>query len=146
MHLFEHATSIIFVVDLDTYDQVSSEGDDLKYSITASLEHFDSMVHSEWFSKTSSILILSGFSKFGQKLKHDSLENYMPDYPGGADPNQAIEYVISRYQQLKRADQNLYYQLIELGDMESATQVTKFLSSAVQDTIIAYHLRYTIIL
>jgi hypothetical protein len=75
-----------------------------------SLVLFDSVVNSRWFMRTSIILFLNKVDLFKEKLGRSPLGNYFPDYSGGNDVNRAAKYLLWRFNQVNRAQLNLYPQ------------------------------------
>ncbi|KAL2202417.1 guanine nucleotide-binding protein alpha-3 subunit [Sarocladium strictum] len=131
MHCFEGVTSIIFVVDLDTYNQVLLE-ESSQNRMMESLLLFDSVVNSRWFTRTSIILLLNNVGKFKQKLARSPLVNYFPDYAGGNDVNKAAKYILWRFNQVNRAHLSLYPHLVEPGDVTAM----RLIFAAVKETVL----------
>ncbi|KAK5739282.1 Guanine nucleotide-binding protein alpha-2 subunit [Elasticomyces elasticus] len=112
---FEGITAIIFLVDLAEYDEVASE--DVGHNkIMENLVLFDSIVNSRLFTRSSIILLFTNANCFKRKLAMTSLNTYFPDYPGGEDPSRAAKYLLWRFNQLNRANLNLYPHIVELSD------------------------------
>lgn len=109
IHCFEAVTSIIFCVALSEYDQVLLEESN-QNRMTESLVLFDSVINSRWFGRTSIILFLNKIDIFKQKLLTAPLQEWFPDYQGGADPNKAAKYILYRFTQVNRAKLNIYPQ------------------------------------
>jgi len=82
----------------------------------ASLVLFDSVVNSRWFMRTDVILLLCNVAEFKAKLGRSPLQDYFPDYAGGNDVNRAARYLLSRFNQINRANLRLYPHLVELTD------------------------------
>lgn len=131
IHCFENVTSLIFVVDLDDYDQVLLE-ESSQNRMMESLLLFDSVVNSRWFQRTSIILLLNHVGKFKQKLARSPLENYFPDYSGGNDVNKAAKYLLWRFNHVNRAHLNLYPHLVEAGDVLNL----RLVFAAVKETVL----------
>lgn len=74
---------------------------------------FDNVVNTKWFTDTKFILFLSNASGFRDKLSHKPLENFFPDYAGGADVDLASEYLLQRFSQVNRGDRRLYSYLVD---------------------------------
>ncbi|KAJ4695819.1 Guanine nucleotide-binding protein alpha-2 subunit, variant 2 [Exophiala dermatitidis] len=111
IHCFENVTSIIFCVALSEYDQVLLEESN-QNRMMESLVLFDSVVNSRWFMRTSIILFLNKVDLFKEKLGRSPLGNYFPDYSGGNDVNRAAKYLLWRFNQVNRAQLNLYPQYV----------------------------------
>lgn len=89
--LFENVGTILFVVDLDTYDQDLEEPSQNR--LMESLLLFDSLVNSRRFMRSSIILFLNMGDVFEQKLGKAPLQRYFPDYSGGNNVNSAAKYI-----------------------------------------------------
>jgi guanine nucleotide-binding protein G(i) subunit alpha len=131
IHQFENVTSIIFVVDFASYDQVLLE-ESHQNKMLDSLLLFDSIVNSRWFMRTSIILFLSNIFQFKVKLAKNPLENFFPDYSGGNDVNRAAKYILWRFNQVNGAHLNLYPHLVEATD---ASTNMRYIFTAVRETI-----------
>jgi guanine nucleotide-binding protein subunit alpha len=131
IHSFENVTSIIFVVNLAEYDQVLLEKSS-QNRLMESLVLFDSVVNSRWFMRTSIILMLSNVGVFKKKLARSPLCNYFPDYSGGNGVNKAAKYILWRFNQVNRANLNLYPHLVEPAD----TSNIRLVFAAIKETII----------
>jgi guanine nucleotide-binding protein G(i) subunit alpha len=114
IHCFENVPFIIFVVDLACYDQVLEESSQNR--MMESLMFFNTVVNSSWFMRTSVILLLTNIKLFRSKLALSPLANYFPDYSGGNDVNRAAKYILWRFNQVNRANLNLYPHLVEVTD------------------------------
>jgi len=115
-----------------------------------SLVLFDSVVNSRWFARTSIVLFLNKVDLFKDKLARSPLGNYFPDYSGGNDVNKAAKYLLWRFNQVNRAQLNLYPQYSPLSIIEknkfadiltSLTQATdttniRLVFAAVKETIL----------
>jgi guanine nucleotide-binding protein G(i) subunit alpha len=131
IHAFENVTSIIFTVDLACYDHVLLE-EASQNRMMESLVLFDSVVNSRWFMRTSIILMMCNVALFKAKLDRSPLGNYFPDYSGGNDVNRAAKYLLWRFNQVNRAQLNLYPHLVEHGD----TTNIRLVFAAVKETIL----------
>ncbi|CAG8635233.1 886_t:CDS:2, partial [Ambispora gerdemannii] len=115
IHCFEAVTSIIFCVALSEYDQVLLE-ESGQNRMAESLVLFESVINSRWFLRTSIILFLNKIDLFKAKLPKVPLENYFPEYQGGADINKAAKYILWRFTQTNRARLNIYPHLTQATD------------------------------
>lgn len=103
-------SQIRFVVTLRPCLNPSSDAGVSKNRMMESLVLFDSVVNSRWFMRTSIILFLNKVDLFKDKLARSPLSNYFPDYSGGNDVNRAAKYLLWRFNQVNRAQLNLYPQ------------------------------------
>lgn len=131
IHCFENVTSIIFCVALSEYDQVLLEESN-QNRMMESLVLFDSVINSRWFMRTSIILFLNKVDLFKIKLARSPLSNYFPDYSGGNDVNRAAKYLLWRFNQVNRANLNLYPHLTQATD----TTNIRLVFAAVKETIL----------
>ncbi|KAJ7899689.1 G-protein alpha subunit [Mycena leptocephala] len=112
IHYFEDITSIIFCTALSDYDQVLVE-DRRVNRMRESLAHFDSIVNSPWFHRTSVILVLNKIDVFSKKLPRIPLGRYFPEYTGGSDLNRAVKYILWKFMQENRAKLTVYPHIIQ---------------------------------
>lgn len=131
IHQFENVTSIIFSVDLCSYNQVLLE-ESSGNRMMENLILFDSMVNSRWFMRTSIILLFWNTGLFKAKLSRDSMSNYFPDYSGGNDINKAAKYLLWRFNQVNRAHLKLYPHLTQVSD----TANLRLVFAAIKETIL----------
>jgi guanine nucleotide-binding protein G(i) subunit alpha len=115
IHAFENVPVILFVVDMDEYDEVSLEKP-YRNKMMESIVLFDSIVNSRWFMRSSVFLLLNKLDSFRRKLRMAPLANYFPDYSGGSDVNKAEEFILWRFTKLNRANLTIYPHLIETTD------------------------------
>ncbi|KAG6380367.1 guanine nucleotide binding protein, alpha subunit [Boletus reticuloceps] len=108
IHHFEDISYIIFCVSLSDYDLAPSEGN-CQRRLNDSFIVFESVVNSRRFTRTSVILFLTNIDVFKDKLSEVPLERHFPDYTGGTDVNEAIEYMQSRFMQVNRARLPTYF-------------------------------------
>ncbi|KAH8655289.1 G-protein alpha subunit-domain-containing protein [Xylariales sp. PMI_506] len=131
IHCFENITSIIYVVDLDTYDQSPFE-EPSQTSLMESLLLFDSMVNSRWFCYTSIILLFNNIVRFKEKLPTSPLHSFFPDYEGGNDESKAVKYILWRFSQTNRAHLNLYPHILDSNDAANC----RLIFAAIKETIL----------
>ncbi|RIA95683.1 G protein alpha subunit [Glomus cerebriforme] len=136
IHCFEAVTSIIFCVALSEYDQVLLE-ESGQNRMAESLILFESVINSRWFLRTSIILFLNKIDLFRAKLPRVPLEQYFPEYSGGADVNKAAKYILWRFTQTNRARLNIYPHLTQATD----TSNVRLVFAAVKETILQNALR-----
>ena len=133
-HMFENVDSILFTVDLKSYDQCLP-GEELTHNLVMeSLVLFDSIVNSRWFLRASIILMLCNLARFKEKLVLFPLKNYFPDYSGGTDVDRAVKYLVWRFNQANRADLRIYPHVL---DDRYYCSATSFVFESVKDTIIS---------
>ncbi|KAF8131748.1 guanine nucleotide-binding protein alpha-2 subunit [Mycena galopus ATCC 62051] len=83
IHCFQDVTSILFLVSLSGYDQCLVEDRDANQMQDA-MTIWDSICHSQWFTKTSIILFLNKNDLFEEKIKTSDIKSFFPDFEGEA--------------------------------------------------------------
>lgn len=138
IHCFENVTALVFLVSLSEYDQMLYEDESVN-RMQEALTLFDSICNSRWFVKTSIILFLNKIDLFADKLPRSPLEEYFPDYQGGASYDAACDYLLHRFVSLNQsaATKQIYAHYTCATD----TQQIKFVLSAIQDILLQLHLR-----
>lgn len=131
IHCFDNVTAIIFCVSLSEYNQTLLESP-TQNRLEESLNLFESVVNSMWFKKTAVILCLNKIDIFIDQLPNYPLENYFPDYVGGANVNKAVKYILWRFKQLNRANLNLVPYVTQATD----TNNIKLAFAIVRETIL----------
>ncbi|KAH0559728.1 hypothetical protein GP486_003752 [Trichoglossum hirsutum] len=131
MHLLDDVMSVMFVVDLCSYDQTNPEQPTTSL-LMESLALFEWVANSPWFVRTSIILLFNNIGRFKQKLPKEPLQNYLPNYSGGNDVNEVMDYILSHFNQRNRAHRLLFAHFTDLAD----TDTLKLVIAAVKETII----------
>lgn len=132
---FTGMTSLIFVADLDSYDDVLLEEEDdasPRNRLLDSINHFDFVVNLPNYKKTSIILLLNNVDKLREKLETSPLDRYFPDYSGGNDVTKATTYLRGHFERANRAGLELY---THLTSSTSASNL-ELVSAAVRKTIL----------
>jgi len=137
IHCFENVTALVFLVSLSEYDQMLYEDESVN-RMQEALTLFDSICNSRWFVKTSIILFLNKIDLFSEKLPVSPLSDYFPDYTGGADYDNACDYLLHRFVSLNQsASKQIYAHYTCATD----TKQISFVLSAIQDILLQLHLR-----
>ncbi|KAF4332074.1 guanine nucleotide-binding alpha-3 subunit [Fusarium beomiforme] len=118
--LVNDAACVLFISDLAIYDQNLLE-DETMNSLHENFMLFSSLVNSKWFTQTPFFVILSNISAFRNKLPQSPLSKWFPEFEGGSDGDEAVEFIKDRFRKLAKADQNVY---IHVADIYSAPGVT----------------------
>jgi len=94
MNFFSNVTSVIFVVSLSCYDELTFEEE--TNAMTTSIEVFDEQVNGEWFKDTPFILFLNKSDLYFEKIKTvpiKACENF-EEYDGDDDDEKAsLDYI-----------------------------------------------------
>jgi len=136
IHCFEAVTSIIFCVALSEYDQVLLEASGTN-RLHESLVLFSSIVHSQWFVRTSVVLFLNKMDVFRKKIPKIPLSNYFSEYAGGPDVQKAAKFILWRFTQENRGKLSIYPHLTQATD----TGKIKLVFAAIKETILSNSLK-----
>jgi len=105
IHCFEDVTAILFVASLSEYDQVLEE-DDSTNRMRESLHLFEETVNNEWFSHTPILLFLNKNDLFEQKALTTDLGDYITEYTGGKNIENARKFIKNMYTERNHSSQN----------------------------------------
>ncbi|KAI0798561.1 heterotrimeric G protein alpha subunit 4 [Irpex lacteus] len=81
IHCFQDVLCILFVVNLAGYDQCLAEDKDTNQLLDAMII-WDSICHSQWFARTSLILLLNNYDLFQKKIERSDIRIFFPDFDG----------------------------------------------------------------
>ncbi|KAH0551029.1 hypothetical protein GP486_007614 [Trichoglossum hirsutum] len=102
IHCFENVNCLMFLVAISGYDQCLVEDKDGN-QMQEALMLFESIVNSQWFSKSSLILFLNKIDLFREKLITSPIPKYFPDYVGDhTDPKLASKFFQAKFKGLNR--------------------------------------------
>ncbi|KAJ3732836.1 G-protein alpha subunit-domain-containing protein [Lentinula guzmanii] len=104
---FPKAGMIIYVASLSDYDETCAE-DSSTNRMYDSMELFDLVVHSEWFTDVPIVLLLNKTDVFAQKLRRTPLKQYFHDYTGGDNYDAGSTYIINKFLSRARPDTQVY--------------------------------------
>ena len=105
-----------------------------------SLMLFDDICNCPWFTNTSVILFFNKSDIFREKIKTTSLDVCFPDYQGGCDFCQAIDYLTAKFTSLnKNSDKQIYQHVTCATD----TSNVKFVFEAVCEIVLRQSLAFT---
>jgi len=96
IHCFEDVTAIIYCVALNEYDMKLWE-DQTVNRMKESLELFEQICNSKWFTKTAIILFLNKFDLFQEKITRVDLNELFPSYAGGKDVEKAQLFIQDQF-------------------------------------------------
>ncbi|EWZ40831.1 hypothetical protein FOZG_09457 [Fusarium oxysporum Fo47] len=117
--LVDDAACILFISDLAIYDQSLLEDETIN-RLHEDILLFSSLVNSRWFTQTPFFVILSNVSAFRNKILQSPLSKWFPQFKGGSDGDAALKFIKDRFQELAKANQNVY---IHVADIHSAEGV-----------------------
>ncbi|KIM42410.1 hypothetical protein M413DRAFT_70737 [Hebeloma cylindrosporum] len=130
IHCFDSINMIIFCAALSEYNQVLLE-DYSQNRLEESLQLFETIINSRWFTQTSIVLFLNKVDLFTDKLPNVPLVDYFPDYQGGSDVTKATKYILSKFLEANRSRLTIYTHLTIATDITNMAPVL----SAVKETI-----------
>jgi len=96
IHCFDDVKCILFVDNLAGYNAVMFE-DNTKNRMVESLELFNKITYQKAFEKTPVFLILNKRDLFEQMIKETDMSVTFPEYKGGKDMKNALEFVQSNF-------------------------------------------------
>ncbi|KAJ6254000.1 guanine nucleotide-binding protein g(o) subunit alpha [Anaeramoeba flamelloides] len=132
INCFENVTAVLFVTSLSEYDQVLFEDENIN-RMHESLLLFEEIANSRWFKDTSLILFLNKIDLFKKKIKNKKLSVCFPDYEGGNDYDEVINYIKNKFQEkVKNTEKNLYIHYTCATD----TKNVRYVFAAVKDIVI----------
>jgi len=137
IHCFQDVTSILFLVSLSGYDQCLVEDRDANQMQDA-MTIWDSICHSQWFTKTSIILFLNKNDLFEEKIKTSDIKSFFPDFEGEAGNAVAgRDYFKKRFSRLahkagRTKEREIYVHITTATD----TELLRVIMAAVEDMIL----------
>lgn len=138
IHCFENVTCVIFVAAISEYDQVLFE-DEKVNRMTETLNLFDEICNSQWFTETSLILFLNKKDLFVEKIKKKPITLMFPEFEG--DPNDYTEscnYIQNVFENLNRdPSKEVYTHVTCATNSDNVSHVFH----SVKDTLIKRSLR-----
>eukprot|EP01122_Echinamoeba_exundans_P014065 TRINITY_DN6297_c0_g1_i1.p1 TRINITY_DN6297_c0_g1~~TRINITY_DN6297_c0_g1_i1.p1 ORF type:complete len:350 (-),score=49.34 TRINITY_DN6297_c0_g1_i1:199-1248(-) len=100
IHCFEKCiTAIVFCAALSCYDQVLRE-DDQTNAMKDTLDLFEEIANSPFFSSVALILLLNKRDLFEEKIKTVDLKVWNPNYTGGHDYDKGLQFIRDRFHEL----------------------------------------------
>ena len=131
IHQAEKITTLAFVVDLCSYDQVGLVGDRIS-RLDETVTVFGSIVGSRWLKRRSVILFLNNVDHFKIKIQKSPLSQRFPKYDGGDNVDKAKEFILGLFKSANVEGLVLYVLFINPIDQ----RVFPFICDALQDTIL----------
>ncbi len=102
-----------------------------------SLILFDSVINSDYFSKSTIILFLNMIDLFKQKVTKKLLKDYFPNYEGGDDWEKGVEFIKQRFKSLNRAKLPFFSHITCATDTDNI----KFVFACIEDTVLRNYLK-----
>ncbi|KYQ96951.1 G-protein subunit alpha 6 [Tieghemostelium lacteum] len=131
IHCFDGVSAVIFVAALSEYDQFLRE-DDTVNRMDESLNLFNEIVNSRWFTNTSMILFLNKRDIFTEKLNTTPFSAYDPKYKGNNTYEETSQYIKSKFLSVREKSNQVYTHFTVAID----TQNINFVFKAVKEIIL----------
>jgi len=96
IHFFEDVTAIIYCVALNEYDMKLFEDENVN-RMQESLELFEEICNSKWFTKTAIVLFLNKSDLFKEKIAKVSLSVLFPDYTLPCDLENGTAFIQKKF-------------------------------------------------
>jgi hypothetical protein len=96
IHCFDDVKAILFIDNLAGYNQVLFE-DSSKNRMHESLELFNKVTYNKIFENTPIFLFLNKKDLFEAMIKEVDMNQAFPDYKGGKDYKNAIEFIMTQF-------------------------------------------------
>jgi len=136
IHCFEDVTAIIYCVALNEYDMKLYE-DEKVNRMVESLELFEEICNSKWFTKTAIIIFLNKSDLFRDKIKKVSLSVLFKDYAGGNEYDAGISFI---QQQFVGCNRNAHKKIFAHVTQATSTENVKVVFDSAKEIIIAQNL------
>ncbi|KAI5478686.1 WD repeat protein, Quinonprotein alcohol dehydrogenase-like protein [Pseudohyphozyma bogoriensis] len=136
IHCFENVQVLLFVAAINEYDQLLWEDNSINRLDEASML-FESISSSRWFERSSFVLLLNKVDLFSAKLSVSPLENYYPDYPGGADYETAANFVRNKFLSLDKKKETRRRPIYPHLTCATDTTQVQVVLAAVMDTVLS---------
>jgi len=136
IHCFQDVTTIIYCAALNEYDMKLFE-DEKVNRMEESLELFEEICNSKWFTKTAMVLFLNKYDLFLDKIQKISLNVLFEEYNGGLDAEKALDFVQKKFCSLNR---NLNKKIFVHPTCATDTEQVKVVFDAAKEIIISQNL------
>jgi len=108
IHCFEDVTAIIYCVALNEYDMKLFEDEQVN-RMKESLELFEEICNSRWFTKTSILLFLNKSDLFKEKIQRVDLKVLFHDYTGGNNYEAGLKFIREQFERLNKQENKTIY-------------------------------------
>jgi len=136
IHCFQEVTAIIYCVALNEYDMKLLEDEKINRMLE-SLELFEYIANSKWFTRTAIILFLNKSDLFREKIGRADLKVLFSDYLGGSDFDKAVEYITQKFIALNGSpSKKIFVQVTQATD----TNNVRLVFDAAKEIIISQNL------
>ncbi|ETO33148.1 hypothetical protein RFI_03953, partial [Reticulomyxa filosa] len=131
-------TAVVFVASLSSYDERLLEDENV-IVMRETLNLFEEICNSKWFTKTAMILFLNKQDLFIEKLKRINLQVCWDDYRGNNEFTDAIEFIKNAFQAKNhhKDEKHVYIHVTMATDPDNVKRVF----NDVQHIVINYQLK-----
>uniref|UniRef100_A0A914XHV7 Uncharacterized protein n=1 Tax=Plectus sambesii TaxID=2011161 RepID=A0A914XHV7_9BILA len=137
VHCFDDVNAVIFIMAISEYDQKLREDGETN-RMHDSIQLFNQICNSEWFSHTSMIVFLNKKDLFAEKITKISLKVCFIEYKGANTFEEASKYIQDQLEaQNDTPEKTIYMHLTCATD----TNQVQIVIDSVIDTIIAQNLK-----
>ena len=119
---FDGVDLIIFMVNLLDYDRVLRE-DNATNRMQDSELLFNRVLNTRSFHSSSIVLLFTHMDLFKQKLHRSPLKTYYPDYTGGHNVREAVDFLKHLFVKLNRGTVHLDVYTVDATDREDMHEV-----------------------
>jgi len=96
MHCFDDVKAVLFIVSLPGYDQVLFE-DNTRNRMEEAIQLFETIANNKIFEKTPIFLFFNKKDIFEQMIKDREIKAKFPDYEGGANLRNAMDFFLGKF-------------------------------------------------
>jgi len=118
IHCFQDVTAILFFAPLSEYNQRLEE-DSSQMRMNESLTLFLETCACSWFESLPIIVFYNKFDLFKEKIQKVDLKVCFPDYIGGLDANNALEFIRAKFEANNLTQRKFFTHTITAVDTEN---------------------------
>jgi GTPase SAR1 family protein len=111
IHCFDDVRCVLFIDNLAGYNQVLFE-DSTKNRMHESLELFNKVTYNRIFENTPIFLFLNKKDLFENMIKEQDLGGTFPEYKGGKDLNNALEFIQAQFRRQLPPKKEVHIQVV----------------------------------
>ncbi|KAI5476904.1 G protein alpha subunit [Pseudohyphozyma bogoriensis] len=137
IHCFENVHVLVFVAAINEYDQTLWE-DESSNRLEEAMTLFKSTSTSQWFQRSSFVLLLNKIDIFRTKLLTSPLSDYFPEYTGGTSFEAGSAFMRDKFLNVDPARSRDFYTHLTCATDSKQTQVVL---GALMDQVVGNMLR-----
>lgn len=131
LHVFDDVAAVLFCVALDEYNMKLLEDRNV-WRMHESLKLFGEVVNSSHLANSGMILFLNKKDLFAEKIKQVDLLDVFPNYKGGKNYDNAIDYIEKQFTKEAKVPGRVYVHVTIATDTENIS----FVFNAVKDLLL----------